>query len=213
MSRKLFSLFVTTSVLLASAGSAFPCGANSKETLSFQPACKPALIMDTAIFPLNLTGDPIEVLGIAGVMRKGGPMGPVFSTCVLNKAGTNSIQVGPDGQTLTRDAACQDVTLVQPVCMNGKMCTCPGGIPIPFAGNNFMQKGRTVMCARCTIDLTNAGLNPGDQITTVTYVNLNGGTAGKECNGGTCDCSGDGNADPNCHTRIFTAKAKIPPGP
>jgi hypothetical protein len=214
MSRTLFSLLITTSVLLASAGSAFPCGANSKETLSFEPACKPSLIMDTAIFPLNLTGDPLEVLGMAGVMHKNGPMGPVFATCVINKAGNNSIQVGPAGQTLTRDAACLDVTIVEPVCNPaGKMCTCPGGIAIPFNGNNVMQEGRSVMCARCKIDLSNAGLKSGDLITTVTYVNLDGGTAGKECNNGTCDCSGDGVPDPNCRTRIFTAPAHIPPGP
>jgi len=182
--------------------------------------CTPSVIFKTRFKIDDSSATNIPILGIAKVFHAGDASGPVLATCILGQPPSTSIQVGPDGTPISA-LKCTKIEYVQPVCMNNpqtpchnatdcgphEQCGCPAtGSSISFDSAQ-LEPGSNILCVRSTLD-SSAGFNTGDKFTETSFVNLGGGILGKVCPN--CDCSGDGNVDPVCRTRTYSAVGTIP---
>jgi hypothetical protein len=184
--------------------------------------CQPGLTIDTKFFLDDESGHDLPILAIAKVFHEGTRSGNAFATCVLANPAAHSVQVGPNGDTVTMGGACTGIEFVQATCRitgiscrqkidcptPGDVCQCVNASPVPFASSAFLKPRGNFLCVRTIVDLTTTNVKSGDTVVETSLISVDGGRGAGACP--TCDCNGDGNVDPKCRTRTFNASFVVP---
>jgi hypothetical protein len=232
-------LAVTLTAMSVSA--AFPCsGVRTSHSARMIPASL-QMMSQLRIPAGNTVSGDINIEALATQFKD--KSGKVLATCVL-KGNPSSlpIEVAPTASQIARDANCLSNEIVQPICHKtgvicrkssdcaGKdVCECPApgtGTIVPFAphadvteadkfvADSTLEQGANVLCYQCQIDVTGAGLAPGDPFSMPMWMNVDHGPIGTLCGPPKapqgCDGNGDGSKDPVVRSKMFMATGAVP---